>query len=327
RDCWMQCDFTEDFSSSFNKLFFEAQNFTNEPQALHVSAALYRDGQAYSLGDCRLLVAPGSCSSACIESDFADPLLWSAETPHLYQIVLETRTEQGVAEYKSFTHGFRKIEIKENVMYVNGKSIKLKGVNRHDFDPDYGWAVPRERYLQDVLLFKKNNINAVRTSHYPDDPYFYDLCDHYGIYVMDECDLETHGVRAHIPQDRMDLVAPCSDRLERMIYRDRNHPSVIIWSTGNECGSGDVMQELYKIAKQLDPTRPVHYESDYRPSCSDFSSRMYFPPNALEKLALNQEVSPQDVGAGGQGIPQEIFPFMQKRFTHRVEDMRIGQSF
>jgi beta-galactosidase len=321
RDCWLQSDFNEDFSCSFNKLFFEAQNFTNEPQTLHVSAKLYKDGQTYPLGECRLVVTPGSCSAECIESDFARPLLWSAETPHLYQILLETRTEQSAAEYKAFTYGFRKIEIKENVLYVNGKNIKLKGVNRHDFDPDHGWAVPRERYLQDVLLLKKNNINAVRTSHYPDDPYFYDLCDRYGIYVMDECDLETHGVRDYIPQDNMALVAPCSDRLERMIYRDRNHPSVIIWSTGNECGAGAVMQEMYKIAKQLDPTRLVHYESDYRPSCSDFSSRMYFPPNALEKMALNEEVTPQDVGVGGQGIPQEIFPFMQKRFTHRVEDI------
>ena len=125
--------------------------------------------------------------------------------------------------------------------------MKLKGVNRHDFDGDTGWTVSRERYEEDIRIMKRHNINAVRTSHYPDGEYFYELCDRYGLYVMDECNLETHGVRSSIPGDREEFRPVLEERLERMIVRDRNHPCVIIWSLGNEAGKGKFQVDVQRL--------------------------------------------------------------------------------
>ncbi len=209
----------------------------------------------------------------------------------------------GVKEYKSLKVGFKKVEIKGNILYVNGKSIKIHGVNRHDFSPDNGWAVDKNTYKKDILLMKQNNINAVRTSHYPNNPYFYELCDEYGIYVMDECDLETHGIGLRMEMGA--AVQPAHDvfpgnneayypailnRAERMIKRDRNHASIIIWSLGNESGQGKAFEKMYEFIKKLDADRPIHYESDMNPKCSDFFSRMYLLPNAIKQLAQNEDV-------------------------------------
>lgn len=234
----------------------------------------------------------GNACGVAFACDFEKPLLWSAETPYLYsaQAVLED-AEGNVAEAKNVRFGFRATEIRGGVLLINGRPVKLCGVNRHDFDPDFGWAVPEERFRQDISLMKRANINALRTSHYPDDPRIYDLCDEYGIYVMDEADLESHGVRKQgIPGDDPKWSDACVDRMTRMVLRDRNHPCVFMWSLGNEAGFGSNFALMKKAALALDATRPFHYEGDRDMSVSDVTSRMYPPVDTVEKLGRGEEI-------------------------------------
>jgi len=209
---------------------------------------------------------------------------WSAESPSLYRMVL-TLTGPGreIIEVLTADVGFRRIEIRDSQVLVNGVPVIFRGVNRHDFDPRYGWAVPYDVMLNDVLLMKRNNINAVRTSHYPNDERFYDLCDRYGLYVMDECDLETHGMRMRLPRSRPEWRGACVDRMVRMVHRDKNHPSVVMWSLGNEAGYGENFRQMKKAALLIDTTRPVHYEGDHHLDISDLFSTMYSTPQQTEE--------------------------------------------
>lgn len=214
-----------------------------------------------------------------------NPLLWTAETPHLYTLVLTLKNADGkIVEAVSCRVGFRQVRIEQGQLLINGRPVKLYGVNRHEFDPDYGQAVPSERMLEDIVLMKRFNINAVRTAHYPNHPRWYDLCDQYGIYVMDEANIESHGVRGLLADDPT-WQAAFMDRGIRMVRRDKNHPSVIIWSLGNEAGYGPNFAALSAWIRAYDPTRPVHYEGAQAsaddvndpqdPETVDFISRMY----------------------------------------------------
>ena len=209
------------------------------------------------------------------------PRLWSAEDPYLYTLLVALTDAQGrVIEVVPQRVGFRQIEIRGDRFLVNGVAIKLKGVNRHEIHPDLGRAVPVETMVRDVVLMKQHNINAVRTSHYPNDPRFYDLCDQYGLYVIDECDLETHGFckikdwRGNPTEDPA-WERACVDRLERMIARDIHHPCIILWSLGNESHFGCNHLAMAQRARELDPTRPIHYEGDYGLQTADVYSAMY----------------------------------------------------
>ncbi len=204
---------------------------------------------------------------------------WSAETPNLYTLVLTLEDAQGkVIEAESCKVGFRRIEIKDGQLFINGISVKLFGVNRHEHDPDHGRAIPLERMIQDVKILKQNNINAVRTSHYPDDPQWYELCDEYGIYLIDEANLETHGVGGYFSNQATWHTA-FVERAIRMVERDKNHPSVIFWSLGNEAGCGPNHAAMAGWIHDYDPTRYVHYEGVVgRPKdwpYVDVISRMY----------------------------------------------------
>ena len=222
----------------------------------------------------------------------ANPDKWHAENPSLYQLTAVLKDADAVVqEVKALRFGFRSVEIKNEQILVNGVPILLRGVNRHDFDPEKGWAVPRKRYREDLYIMKKNNINAIRTSHYPNPPYFYDLCDELGFYVMDEADLETHAVRRkNVPGDNPLWSGAVVDRMERMVLCNRNHPSIIIWSLGNEAGFGRNFSLMKEAACKLDQTRPFHYEGDYDLTVSDVLSRMYPTPAYLEKLGNYQEI-------------------------------------
>lgn len=221
-----------------------------------------------------------------------NPRKWSAEDPALYGLTLVLRGNGGtILEVKRLQFGFRSVEIKDEQLLINGCPILLKGVNRHDFDPEKGWAVPIERYYEDLYIMKQNNINAIRTSHYPNQPFFYELCDRLGFYVMDEADLETHAVRRkNVPGDNPLWRGAVVDRMERMVLTNRNHPSIIIWSLGNEAGHGLNFHYMKEAARQLDQTRPFHYEGDYDLSVSDFLSRMYPTPQYLENLGNHREI-------------------------------------
>ncbi len=233
-------------------------------------------------------VAPGSVTSLHAAIPMYRPALWSAETPVLYLLAVLLRDEHGrIVEVTAQRTGFRRVEISGGNLLVNGRDIILKGVNRHEHHPDWGRAIPFGAMVQDVLLMKRHNINAVRTSHYPPDPRFLDLCDEYGLYVIDECDVETHGFgvkRPDIPA-RLPLWRPAFlDRMHRMVARDRNHPSVILWSLGNESGFGPNHEAMVRWAHRADPSRPVHYEGDRTAQVTDVVSHMYTPVDALIRM-------------------------------------------
>ena len=222
--------------------------------------------------------------------DVSEPLKWTAETPHLYTLVLAmTDAEGGLVEARSCKVGFRDVRIDGSRLLVNGVPVKLYGVNRHDHSEYGGKTVTREDMELDVRLMKQFNFNSVRCSHYPNDPYFYDLCDRYGLYVIDEANLETHGVGGLLANDPT-WVTPFMERLTRMAMRDRNHPSVVIWSLGNESGTGPNHAAMSGWIKDFDPTRPVHYEG----SQGDPGHPLYKPRKRRSKVVFTSEMQKVD---------------------------------
>ncbi|CAI8764626.1 beta-galactosidase subunit alpha [Bacillus pseudomycoides] len=214
------------------------------------------------------------------------PQKWSAEDPYLYIVLFTIRNENSeVVEVISQKIGFRMIEMKDRNLLVNGIPIIFKGVNRHDHDPDTGRYVTYETMKQDVMLMKQHNINAVRTAHYPNDPRFYDLCDEYGLYVIDEADMECHGFElignANVLSDDSEWENAYVDRVERMVRRDRNHSSIIMWSLGNESGFGCNFIAMANKCRELDQSRIIHYEGDRETKVADIFSTMY---SSVEKI-------------------------------------------
>lgn len=208
------------------------------------------------------------------------PELWSAETPYLYTVDFElTDNEGNTLEVTSQKFGFRKIEIRDNRVFINGQQVFFKGANRHDIHPEFGKAVPLETMITDVLMYKRFNLNTIRTSHYPNDPKMYALYDYYGLYVMDEADLECHGNMSL--SDNPSWKEAYIDRVTRMVQRDKNHPSVIFWSLGNECGGGQNFVASYEAVKKMD-SRPVHYEG--MNDAVDIDSRMYPSMEYMEEF-------------------------------------------
>ena len=208
-----------------------------------------------------------------------NPKKWTAETPSLYRLVLTLRNATGQAvEAVGCNVGFRKIEIRDRQLLVNGQPVKLRGVNRHEHDPKTGHTLSEESMVRDIVLMKRANINAVRTSHYPDSPLWYDLCDRYGLYVMDEANIETHGLRGYLAS-QPEWCQAFLDRAIRMAERDKNHPSVICWSMGNESGYGPNFAAISAWLRSFDPTRPIHSEGAQSkprdPDTVDFVSRFY----------------------------------------------------
>ncbi|MDE0839245.1 MAG: DUF4981 domain-containing protein [Kiritimatiellae bacterium] len=226
-------------------------------------------------------VTASGTATCQLAAEIQRPLLWNAETPNLYTVITTLKGPDGsVIESVPQRVGFRVVEIKDGIFLINGRPVKMKGANRHDHHPDLGESIPYASMVEDVLLMKQHNLNAVRTSHYPNDPRFYDLCDAYGLYVIDECDVESHGFdssykRPDIPTKLPEWKAAFVDRMERMVQRDKNHPSIIMWSLGNESGYGPNHVAMAARARELDPTRPVHYEGDYDGEICDVYSTMY----------------------------------------------------
>lgn len=207
------------------------------------------------------------------------PRKWTAETPNLYRLVLTLRNPQGnVVEAVGCDVGFREVEIRDGKFFVNGRPVRLRGVNRHEHHPALGHAVPLSTMVEDIKLMKQANVNAVRTSHYPNDPRWYELCDRYGLYVIDEANIETHGLRGLLANEPR-WQAAFLDRAIRMAERDKNHPSVICWSMGNESGYGPNFAAISGWLHAFDPTRPVHYEGAQAqptdPPTVDIVSRFY----------------------------------------------------
>ena len=217
-----------------------------------------------------------------------DVKAWSAERPNLYTALLTLSEDDKPIEVIPTRIGFRTVEIKGNVFYVNGVKLKLKGVNRHETHPDLGQVPDRDSMIRDIRLFKENNINAVRTCHYPNATIWYDLCDQYGIWVLDEANIESHDY-GNDPKNKLANDPAWEeahvDRVRRMAERDKNHPSIIIWSLGNEAGVGPNFDACYQYLKTNHPERPVHYEGEKRNDlpASDFHSKMYADENWGQK--------------------------------------------
>ncbi|SHG15579.1 beta-galactosidase [Salegentibacter echinorum] len=220
---------------------------------------------------------------------------WSAETPNLYTLEIGLQPNKTIPpSFISKKIGFRSVEIKENQLLVNGKPVYIKGVDRHETDPYTGHVVSKETMEKDIRLMKKNNINAVRTSHYPNAPYWYELCDKYGLYVVDEANIESHplAIDAETQIGNEESWIPAHiERTKRMFYRDRNHASIIIWSLGNEAGYGKVLEATYKWLKAHD-SRPVQYEPAKNEYYSDIYNPMYPSPSHLEEYAKNDPQKP-----------------------------------
>ncbi len=236
------------------------------------------------------------------------PRLWSAEDPYLYELKIEVQDEYGnTTEVICQEVGFRRFEVKDSIMLLNGKRIVFKGVNRHEFSSKTGRVVSDEELIKDIKTMKRNNINAIRTCHYPDDSRIYQLCDRYGLYMVAENNMESHGaweplLRGRIeesevvPGDNPKWLPMLLDRVNSMYQRDKNHPSILIWSCGNESYGGKDIYEMSQLFRKLDPTRPVHYEGifwdrRYKES-SDIESQMYTPADEIKAYLKNNREKP-----------------------------------
>lgn len=238
---------------------------------------------------------------------------WSAEVPRLYDVEVVTPTETVTLRV-----GFRTVAVVDGVFTVNGRRVLLRGVNRHEFDPREGRAVSRDVMEADVLAMKRHHCNAVRTSHYPPHPAFLDLCDEHGLYVMDECDLETHGFETEDwrgnPTDDPRFRDAMVDRMARMVERDKNHPSVVLWSLGNEAGRGRNLAAMAEDARSRDD-RPIHYEPDQVLDVVDVYSRMYASVEETEAIGRGAEPQLDDLAADER---RRRAPFVLCEYAHAM---------
>lgn len=256
-----------------------------------------KNGKSIYNGHQRFDSNPDSIQTVSFKTTIKNPLKWNAEKPNLYDCIITLKDERGktlgIAASKI---GFRKVEIKDARLLVNGMAISVHGVNRHEHDDVTGHTTTRELMLKDIRLMKELNINAVRLSHYPNDPLWYKLCDQYGLYVVDEANIETHGMGAEFqarfdkskhPAYLPDWAAAQTDRTVRMVERDKNHASIIIWSLGNECGNGQVFHDNYKWIKNRDHSRPVQFEQAGEDWNTDIVCPMYPSIGNMKKYAAD----------------------------------------
>ena len=249
------------------------------------------------------MILPGDTTTIVLSCIIDKPRLWSAEKPHLYPFSIELQDEDGtVIEHFDYHFGVKKVEVIGEVFKINGQNVKLRGVNRHDHHPRTGRYVDDATYEEDIRLMKQANINFLRTSHYPDREYLYELCDRWGVYVMDEANHETHGYGYANHEMGEDLAWQSAhvDRAESLVKRDFNHPCVILWSLGNEGGVGPNIEAMYNKVRELDSTRPPFYDSDRRYSAIWDDSYLY----------------PEDLRKNAQTVTDK--PFMMREYAHAM---------
>ena len=331
RDFYFKTDFDDSYTDSNVTLNMYINNYNNIRGKMTASAKLIDSNNGEILLGTKETELSGGNEAVTFTETVKAPEKWSAETPNLYTLVMTIELDGKIICVKTYKVGFKKVEIKGEKIYYNGMPLMIKGVNRHDFDCDNGWAVPREIYTQDLDIMKQNNINSIRTSHYPDDPYFYDMCNKYGFYVMDECEVETHGVRRKgVPGSNPVWTGAVVDRMQRMVLRDRNNPCVFMWSLGNEAGDGSNFMEMKKAALALDNSRQFHYEGDFDLTKSDVISRMYPTKDIMEKLGNKQPITislydniANQLAADSKPIKAEMYegkPVVLCEYAHSMEN-------
>lgn len=331
RDFYFKTDFDDSYTDSNVTLNMYINNYNNIRGKMTASAKLIDSNNVEILLGTKETELSGGNEAVTFKETVKAPEKWSAETPNLYTLVMTIELDGKIICVKTYKVGFKKVEIKGEKIYYNGMPLMIKGVNRHDFDCDNGWAVPREIYTQDLDIMKQNNINSIRTSHYPDDPYFYDMCNKYGFYVMDECEVETHGVRRKgVPGSNPVWTGAVVDRMQRMVLRDRNNPCVFMWSLGNEAGDGSNFMEMKKAALALDNSRQFHYEGDFDLTKSDVISRMYPTKDIMEKLGNKQPITislydniANQLAADSKPIKAEMYegkPVVLCEYAHSMEN-------
>jgi len=264
RDFWVRTDLDEAYRDAVLRVRAKVRNYGEQDVAGYSLEVALFDGDAnqrISESATGIAIKAGEEVAVELERVVTAPEKWSDEHPYLYTVLLTLKDPTGeVVEVESCRVGFRMVEIKDGQVHINGVPILFKGVNRHEHDPDTGHVVTVESMIEDIRLMKQFNVNSVRTCHYPDDPRWYELCDQYGLYVIDEANIESHGVWDRLTKDA-EWKTAFMERGMRMVERDKNHPCVVIWSLGNESGYGPNHVALAGWIHEHDPTRPVHYES------------------------------------------------------------------
>ena len=293
QDFFAKTTLNNEYRDGVFNLEVAVKNKNNRRAKCELKVTLEDNGVIIYKEDLEFTIGPNDHKDLYFKQIIESVLKWSAETPELYTLKIEMRDTKGkLLEVLSKKVGFRSTEVKNGQYLLNGKPILFKGVNRHEHDPNTGHVISREDMLRDIQIFKEFNINAVRTCHYPNDPYWYELCDEYGIYVVDEANIESHGMGYAMDKtlaNNPKWLKAHLERTERMIQRDKNHPSIVIWSLGNEAGNGYNFYETYLLAKDLDETRPVQYERAELEWNTDLFVPMYYTPDQMEKYALNDE--------------------------------------
>lgn len=328
-DSYVHASLDEGFQSAEVALHYTLRNVGPEnARNLRIRLSL-RGPEGSPVGGMPLLDEPvGEVRSGISEPRISasavvrNPLLWTSETPNVHAALVELLQDGRVIEARRFDVGFRKIEIRGAEIVVNGHPIKVKGVNRHEFDPSTGYTLSRERMERDVRLIKQANLNFVRTSHYPNDPRWYELCNRHGLFVMDEANVESHGLSYHkkvLPGDSEEWRAACVDRMNRMVIRDRNHPCVVMWSLGNEAGYGNVFLSMREATLAKDPEhRPIQYADMNR--AADMDSQTY---PTIEWLQQHVEGRAVRKGEHGESSNEEQHgkypsgrPFLMNEYAH-----------
>ncbi len=306
RDFWARTELDDRYHDAALKLRVHVKNYSETiAEDYQVEATLF-DADSQPTGweaTASVQVEAGGESILELAGNVANPKKWDGEHPNLYRLAIQLKDASGnILEVEQCRVGFRAVEIKDGKILINGAPIYFRGVNRHEHDPARGHAITVESMIEDILLMKRFNINAVRTCHYPDIPRWYELCDQYGIYLVDEANVESHGLWDRFAKDPEWELA-FVERGSRMVERDKNHPSIIIWSLGNESGEGPNHAAMADWIHKHDPTRPIFYDSGDKAPYLDILSKMYPRLDALVRAA--QE-------------PGETRPFIMCEYAHAM---------
>jgi beta-galactosidase len=314
RDYWARTELDQGYRDAMLRVRVKVRNYgVGDVDGHTLTSALFdEENQRISESAIDVAVKAGDEVTLELEQAVANPRKWSAEQPNLYTLLLTLKDMAGkVIEVERCNVGFRQVDIQGGQIHINGVPAVFRGVNRHEHDPDTGHTVTVESMIQDIRLMKQFNINAVRTCHYPDDPRWYDLCDRYGLYVIDEANIESHGVWDRLTKDP-EWKKAFMERGTRMVERDKNHPSVIIWSLGNESGYGPNHQALADWIHEHDPTRPVHYESATM-------TGVYQGPETAPEIDIVSVMYPRlDRLVEMAQAPGETRPFIMAEYAHAM---------